>query len=56
MKALDYLFALLALAALVAFLGVLAYRVPHIDLIIVCAIGVLMAAYDFFAEARRRAR
>ncbi|WP_161142069.1 hypothetical protein [Propylenella binzhouense] len=43
----DRIFALLGLAALCAFLGVLVWKVPLPALIAVCAIGVVLAAIDF---------
>ncbi len=59
MKPLDMLLAALALLALAVFLGVLIWKVPEPVLIVVCAIGVLLAAFDFLRDAfggRRRSR
>jgi len=45
--------AILALLALAAFLGVLAWRVPHPDLIVVLAVGFCLAAYDLLTTTWR---
>ncbi|MGF1546258.1 MAG: hypothetical protein ACFCUG_02895 [Thiotrichales bacterium] len=53
----DLIMAILALATLAAFLGVVAWWVPHLDLIIVITIVLLLAAFDFwrsFREMRTR--
>ena len=47
MRALDIVLALLAIASFILYLGILAYYVPQTDLLIVLAIGVVMAVYDF---------
>ena len=46
--------AILALLVLAAFLGVLAWRVPHPDLIVVLMIGFCLAAYDLLTTTWRR--
>lgn len=50
----DKIMAILALATLVAFLGVVAWHVPEIDLIVVITLVSLFAAYDFWLSLRRR--
>lgn len=53
----ERLLAILALIALAASLLVIAWRVPHLDLITVIAIVLAMACYDFYDYfARRRPR
>ena len=44
----DKIMAVLALATMIAFLGVVAWFVPDIDLIIVIAVVALLAIYDFW--------
>lgn len=44
----DRLFALLALAALIGFLGVIASFVPETDLLIVFGLVIVLAVYDFW--------
>ena len=44
----DRLFALLALATLIAFLAIIAGFVPDPDLIIVFGIVILLVIYDFW--------
>jgi hypothetical protein len=51
---LDRLLALAAFAVLAGFLGILMWKVPHWDLIAVCAAALLMAGGDFIAAAVRR--
>lgn len=46
--------ALLALAALGAFLAVMIFHVPSIDLVIVILLTFAFAAYDFFQSARKK--
>lgn len=48
----DKIMALIALATLVAFLGVVAWFVPDIDLIAVIAFVSALAAYDFWRHFR----
>ena len=47
MRALDIVLALVAVACFVLFLGVLAWYVPQLDLLVVLCIGIAMAIYDF---------
>lgn len=46
----DRIIALLALAGLFTFVGVVVVFVGHIDLIIVVTICCVMAAYDFYRQ------
>ena len=48
--------ALLAFAIFVIYLGVLAVRVPRIDLQIVIGLTILLAAYDLWTEFRKKKR
>ncbi|MDJ0738356.1 MAG: hypothetical protein QNJ91_01485 [Gammaproteobacteria bacterium] len=50
----DKIMAVLALATLVAFLGVVAWFVPEIDLIVVITFVLLLAAYDFWKSLRNK--
>ena len=50
----DKFLAVLALAAMVAFLGVVAWFVPEIDLITVIALVSLLAIYDFWRSFHER--
>lgn len=50
----DKIMAAIALATMVAFLGVVAWFVPEIDLIAVIAFVSLLAIYDFWATLRAR--
>lgn len=52
----DRIMAVLALAVLTAFLGVLVWKVPRIDLAAIIAITLLLAYWDFFSATRRNAR
>ena len=52
----DTVFALFALACLIAFFAVVLSRVPHVDLIVVILIGLGLACYDIFSQVRGRAR
>jgi len=45
---LDRILGLAALAALIGFMGILVGFVPEIDLIIVIAVVVALAGYDFY--------
>ncbi len=49
----DAMLKLLALAVMIAFLGVLVWRVPRLDLGAVIAISVALAIWDFFGPARK---
>ena len=51
---LDRLFALLALAALVTFLGIVAARVGRADLAVVIAVGIAFVCYDLWLQLFRR--
>ena len=44
----DKIMALAALATMIAFLGVVAWFVPDIDLILVITFVVVLASYDFW--------
>ena len=48
----DKIMAVLALATMIAFLGVVAWFVPEIDLILVIALVSLLAIYDFWRSLR----
>lgn len=50
MRNMDTVLALLALGTLVAFLGVMIVSVTQIPLIVVCGLGLAMAAYDFLRQ------
>ena len=48
----DIVMAILGLAGLAVFLGIIVWRVPQIPLIIVFTVVFLMAAFDFWRELR----
>lgn len=48
----DKIMAILALATMIAFLGVVVVFVPEVDLIIVVLIVSAMAIYDFWQSLR----
>lgn len=48
------LFAVLAFLTLLAFLGILLWSVPRLDLGIAIAIGLVLAAYDIWDQLFRR--
>ena len=50
----DKIMAILALATMILFLGVVAWFVPDIDLILVIAFVSLLAIYDFLQQLRRK--
>ena len=50
----DKIMAVVALATLVVFLGVVAWFVPEIDLILVIAFVSLLAIYDFWDSLRKK--
>lgn len=50
----DRLLALFAFATLAAFVGILVWFVPRLDLGLVVGTTLLLAAYDFFVHERRR--
>lgn len=50
----DKIMAVLALATLIAFLGVVAWFVPEIDLILVIAFVSALAIYDFWKSLSGR--
>lgn len=52
----DNAVAMLSLACLAAFLGIVVWFVPDVDLTIVVIVTVVMAAYDFFLTAIRNRR
>jgi Ca2+/Na+ antiporter len=56
MTRLDKFLALFALAAFLFFLAILVGFVPRLDLIVVVALGVLLAVYDFYLSLRGRHR
>jgi hypothetical protein len=51
---LDRILAICAFALLAGFLGILMWKVPHWDLIMVCLAALLMAGGDFFVSLSRR--
>ena len=51
---LNWIFALLALATLIAFFGIVIWFVPHADLVIVILIGLALASYDIVSQLLRR--
>ena len=50
----DKIMAVLALATMIAFLSVVAWFVPDIDLILVITFVSLLAIYDFWRSLRER--
>lgn len=48
----DKIMAIMALSTMIAFLGVVAWFVPDIDLIIVIGLVSLLAIYDFWRTLR----
>jgi hypothetical protein len=52
----DKIMAIIALATMITFLGVVAWFVPDIDLIIVIAFVSAMAIYDFWTYLRHKDR
>ena len=50
----DKIMAIVALATMITFLGVVAWFVPDIDLIIVISFVSLLAAYDFWQSFRSK--
>jgi hypothetical protein len=50
----DKLLALLSIACLIGFIGILVFFVGEPDLAIVCTLVVLMALYDFFLHNRSK--
>lgn len=50
----DKLLAFFAFAVFTAFLGILIYEVPRLDLGAVVVVTYLLAAYDFATSARRK--
>lgn len=50
----NTLLAILAYATLCAFLGILLYSVPRLDLGLVIGTTLLLTGYDFFVVGRRR--
>jgi hypothetical protein len=62
MTILDMILATFALVLFAAYLLILVWFVPHLDLIIVCVVVTLLAAFDFARSAfgrrlrERRAR
>jgi hypothetical protein len=51
---LDRTFSLVALAVLAAFLGILLWKVPRLDLAAVIGATFLLVAYDFLVFSRRK--
>ena len=49
----DRLFALMGFLVLCCFLGVLLWKVPRIDLLVIIGITVVFAGYDLFFYHRR---
>jgi hypothetical protein len=52
----DKIMAILALATMISFLGVVGWFVPHPDLIAVLALVSLLAIYDFWQTLRKAGR
>ena len=50
----DKIMAVLALVTMILFLGVVAWFVPDIDLILVIAFVSLLATYDFWRSLREK--
>lgn len=50
----DKIMAILALVTMIAFLAVVAFFVPDIDLILVIAFVSALAIYDFWQSFRKR--
>ncbi len=50
----DSILAIVAFAVLVAFLGILVFYVPRLDLGLVVGATLLLVAYDFFWHGRKR--
>ena len=50
----DKIMAVVALATMVGFLGVVAWKVPEIDLIVVITLVSLLALYDFWQQLRAK--
>lgn len=50
----DIIMAIISLAGLATFLGIIIWRVPQLPLIIVFVVVFLMAAFDFWRELRSR--
>ena len=50
----DKIMAVVALATMITFLGVVAWFVPDIDLILVITFVSLLAIYDFWRALRHR--
>jgi hypothetical protein len=50
----DKIMAVLALGTMIAFLGVVAWFVPEVDLVAVIVLVSLLAIYDFWQTLRRR--
>jgi hypothetical protein len=46
----NWLFALLAYAALISFFGIVIWFVPHVDLVIAVLIGLSLAGYDIVSQ------
>ena len=56
MTFLDRAFAVLGLVLLTAFLGIVVWRVPVWPLIVVFAVGIVLAAFDFARTSTLRSR
>ena len=50
----DNVLAILALASLGTFLGLIIWRVPQVPLVVVIAVVLGFAMFDFWCELRRR--
>ena len=50
----DKIMAIVALATMIVFLGVVAWFVPDIDLIVVITLVSLLAIYDFWDSLRKK--
>ncbi len=52
----DRVFAALAYFCLAVFLGVVAWRVPRLDLAVIVVVVLALAAFDVWTELRARGR
>lgn len=50
----NWTFPLVAYAALISFFGVVIWKVPHVDLIVIVLIGLALASYDIFSQFFQR--
>lgn len=52
----NWIFALLAYAAMLTFFGIVIWFVPHVDLVVVVLIGLTLAGYDIATQLGQRLR